>query len=414
MATAPKNRRMNLPAGIQSFPALRKSSALYFDKTPLIKQLLTGSRRYFLSRPAGFGKTLLLTALRSFFSGEAQAFSGLGLEKEALRNSAGSYEVIFVDLEEGTTAVENALARLDECEYAENPTVLLIDGFLPELPETDESLRKLLQKQKRLQHKLDFVMITGRDSMTGLTGNPAAYGLLDISDDPAFATICGLTPREIKRIPDDWLRQLAKNEGITITEARESLRETARSGRFAAGAPRVYSPSDILAAISSGSLKTEEFNAGEEEEIPLPPPNSSLLESMKEDLEEGRPDDFMVKLRAVFSSVAYGAVYTAEAERHFQTYVFLIVRLMGFQESELERLTSAGRIDMRVATERFIHIFEFKTSGSASAALSQIRSRGYLHADQADPRPVWLIGVNFSIARRSIADWKIAPGRKVR
>ncbi len=152
----------------------------------------------------------------------------------------------------------------------------------------------------------------------------------------------------------------------------------------------------------------------DEDKIPLPLSGASLLEAMKEDLEEGRPEEFMVKLRAVFSAVAYGAVQTVEAERHFQTYVFLIVRLLGLPESELERLTSGGRIDMRVATSRFIYIFEFKTSGSAASALSQIRSRGYLHADQSDPRPVWLIGANYSIARRSIADWKIAPGRKVR
>lgn len=414
MAENAKDRGMNLPAGLHSFPALRKASGAYFDKTAYIKRLLAGSRHYFLSRPAGFGKTLLLTALQSFFSGEAWAFRGLALEPEATRNAATRFEVVFADLADGPEAAEAAISQIADCIGKDVPVVLLADGFIPDDPDNAAAVRRLLKAQSRLQHKLDFVMVTGRSPFSTLEENPEDYGLRDITEDPEYACICGLTPREIKRIPDDWLRELAKREGITLTETREALREAARSGRFATGAPRLYCPADILSAISSGCLGSGEKGGSDDENMPLPPPDSLLLASMKEDLEEGRPEDFMVKLRAVFSSVAYGVVHAAEAERHFQAYVFLIVRLMGFQESELERLTSAGRIDMRIATARFIYIFEFKTNGSAASALSQIRSHGYLHADQSDPRPVWLIGANFSTARRSVADWKIAPGRKTR
>lgn len=413
MAPAAKDHGMNLPAGLHSFPALRKAGGLYFDKTPLARRLLTGSRHYFLSRPAGFGKTLLLTAMRSFLSGEAWAFSDLALEAEAMRNASTRFEVVYADLEEGPEAAEIAIERIKKSAGGDWPVVLLADGFIPNLTEFKDPILRLLKGQSQLQHRLDFVLITGRSPFSELSENPEAYGLLDISADPAFASICGLTPREIKKIPDDWLRHLAHQEGITLNEAREKLRETAHSVSFATGAPCVYSPDDILSVIAAGTFYSKETGSrGEEVQLPLP--DSSLLAAMKEDLEEGRPDEFMVKLRAVFSSVAYGAVYAVEAERHFQTYVFLIVRLMGFPESELERLTSAGRIDMRVATRRFIYIFEFKTNGSAASALSQIHSRGYLHADQSDSRQVWLIGANYSTARRSIADWKIAPGHKRR
>lgn len=413
MAAAEKNSGLNLPAGLHSFSALRKADSFYFDKTPFIKLLLSGSRHYFLSRPSGFGKTLLLTALQSFFSGEAGAFEELAIEQEAMRNALTRYELIYADLEEGNEAVEAALKRLEECAGGDWPVVLLVDGFIPDFPGIEESFTKLLKAQGRLQHKLDFVMIAGRSPFSALSENPETFGLLDISCDPAFAEICGFTSREIRKIPADWLRKYAKRGVMTITKARKRLKEIAGSCCFAPGTQPVYNPADILKAITSGTLAVEE-NAIAHEDTLMPVPDSSLLASMREDLEEGRPEEFMVKLRAVFSSVAYGAVRLAEAERHFQTYVFLIVRLLGFQESELERLTSAGRIDMRVATERFIYLFEFKTNGSAASALSQIRSRGYLHADQSDPRPVWLIGANYSLHRRSIADWKIAPGRKIR
>ena len=59
-----------LPLGIQSFSLLMKNDLLYVDKTRQIHRLITEGRRYFLSRPRRFGKSLLLSTLAEIFRGK--------------------------------------------------------------------------------------------------------------------------------------------------------------------------------------------------------------------------------------------------------------------------------------------------------------------------------------------------------
>ena len=58
-----------LPIGIQSFEALRRNNMLYVDKTDRLLELVTEGRRYFLSRPRRFGKSLTLSTLEAMFKG---------------------------------------------------------------------------------------------------------------------------------------------------------------------------------------------------------------------------------------------------------------------------------------------------------------------------------------------------------
>jgi hypothetical protein len=53
-------------------------------------------------------------------------------------------------------------------------------------------------------------------------------------------------------------------------------------------------------------------------------------------------------------------------------------------------------------------IFEFKLDGTPADALAQIRRQGYAEPYQSDPRPVYLVGVRFDLAQRTIAAWEIA------
>lgn len=47
-----------LPIGIQDFVQLRQNNLLYVDKTQKLLELIENGRRYFLSRPRRFGKSL--------------------------------------------------------------------------------------------------------------------------------------------------------------------------------------------------------------------------------------------------------------------------------------------------------------------------------------------------------------------
>ncbi|MDR1164894.1 MAG: AAA family ATPase [Deltaproteobacteria bacterium] len=68
METMPKPLK-ELPSGRQNFKEIIENNFLYVDKTRHIHTLITKGKNYFLSRPRRFGKSLLLSALESFFSG---------------------------------------------------------------------------------------------------------------------------------------------------------------------------------------------------------------------------------------------------------------------------------------------------------------------------------------------------------
>ena len=69
------DQRRLYPIGQQDFPSIRKSGRLYIDKTHLIYRMTHSSAKYmFLSRPRRFGKSLLVSTLRTYFEGRRKLF----------------------------------------------------------------------------------------------------------------------------------------------------------------------------------------------------------------------------------------------------------------------------------------------------------------------------------------------------
>ena len=66
-----------LPIGVQDFVQLRQDDLLYVDKTARLVELIDNGRRYFLSRPRRFGKSLMLSTFDAMFSGRVELFKGL-------------------------------------------------------------------------------------------------------------------------------------------------------------------------------------------------------------------------------------------------------------------------------------------------------------------------------------------------
>ncbi|MBF0200681.1 MAG: AAA family ATPase [Desulfamplus sp.] len=66
------------PMGTQDFETLKRNSEFYLDKTPQLYSFLESGGRYnFLSRPRRFGKSLMLSVLKSIFLGKKELFEGL-------------------------------------------------------------------------------------------------------------------------------------------------------------------------------------------------------------------------------------------------------------------------------------------------------------------------------------------------
>ena len=76
---------MKYPIGIQTFSNIIQDGYVYVDKTDLVYSLANSGKIFFLSRPRRFGKSLLLSTLKSYFLGQKELFCGLkidSLEKE--------------------------------------------------------------------------------------------------------------------------------------------------------------------------------------------------------------------------------------------------------------------------------------------------------------------------------------------
>ena len=133
----------------------------------------------------------------------------------------------------------------------------------------------------------------------------------------------------------------------------------------------------------------------------------SLMDRLVTALEEGRPEDLMRELQALFADIPYEQGKPVEA--YFRNLMFIVFRLVGFY-CEVEHALAAGRSDMVIKTRDFIYVLEVKVNKSALAALKQITEKGYAEPYAADPRRLFRIGVNFSTKNKRISKWLIREG----
>ena len=87
----------------------------------------------------------------------------------------------------------------------------------------------------------------------------------------------------------------------------------------------------------------------------------------------------------------------ADVKRHFRLFMEMLGAKVAAEEG-----SAFGYADAIVETRKFVWVFEFKFNKSAKAAVRQIREKGYAAQFKGDRRPVTLVGVNFSMAKRNI------------
>ena len=87
----------------------------------------------------------------------------------------------------------------------------------------------------------------------------------------------------------------------------------------------------------------------------------------------------------------------ADVKRHFR----LFMEMLG-AKVQAEEGSAFGYADAIIETKKFVWVFEFKFNKSASAAVRQIREKGYADQYKGDRRPVTLVGINFRAAKRNI------------
>ncbi len=122
------------------------------------------------------------------------------------------------------------------------------------------------------------------------------------------------------------------------------------------------------------------------------------------ELESGRIDDFMARLKSFFADTPYELV--RDLENHYQNVMYIVSTLCGLY-TKAEYHTSVGRIDMTIETADYVYIFEFKFEKSAEEALRQIEEKHYAEPFAASGKKIFCIGANFNSDIRNIDGYEV-------
>ena len=156
------NDSHKLPIGIQSFEKLITERYIYVDKTDYIYNLVHSGASYFLSRPRRFGKSLLLSTLKSYWEGKRELFSGLLIEKMESDNADSwqKYPVFYFDFNKDSYNNRNTLENILEEHLVDWEQTYKLDQ--KDLPQP-ERFRRLIKTAYELSGKGVVVLVDEYD-----------------------------------------------------------------------------------------------------------------------------------------------------------------------------------------------------------------------------------------------------------
>ena len=290
-----------LPVGIQSFEEIRKGGYLYVDKTDIIWQLANRGKKYnYLSRPRRFGKSVLVDTLESYFMGKKELFEGLKIMQ--METEWVKRPVIRLDMSRAGAEPEtlrsylNNIFRQYEGEYSlvPDPTDSLADRFnaiiVGAYEQTGQQVAILIDEyDSPLQHswktpyheactaiyrevfailKADdkyekFVFITGITKFTQISLFSVLNNLSNISFEPEYAAICGITKEEMLRDFKPEINKLAEYEDWTFDEAVAQLTAYYDGYHFSRrNMVDVFNPFSLINALADSDLKNYWASSG--------------------------------------------------------------------------------------------------------------------------------------------------------
>ncbi|WP_295439180.1 ATP-binding protein [uncultured Prevotella sp.] len=293
------NRR--LPVGIQSFEEIRKEGYLYVDKTDIIWQLAQKGKKYnYLSRPRRFGKSVLVDTLEAYFTGKKELFEELKImqmEKEWVKRPVIRLDMSCAGAEPDTLrSYLNNIFRQYEKEYSlvPNPTDSLADRFnaiiVGSYEQTGQQVAILIDEyDSPLQHswktphheactsiyrevfailKADdkyekFVFITGITKFTQISLFSVLNNLSNISFEPEYAAICGITKEEVLRDFKPEISKLASRNGWTFDEAVAQLTAYYNGYHFShENMVDIFNPFSLINALADSKLRNYWASSG--------------------------------------------------------------------------------------------------------------------------------------------------------
>ena len=223
------------PIGRQDFKAIIEDGYAYVDKTERMYEMIKNRTFVFLSRPRRFGKSLLINTLQQYFEGNRDLFKDLKisrLEKDWIKYPVFRFDMSsYKDLpvESMSYAISNAISKYEkeysikssdklgngerfknviEAAYKQTgrKAVVLIDEYDSpllahlhdgKLADVKPVLQELYQQVKVNEQFEQFVFITGISRFSQVSIFSTLNNLVNISMDPRFDDICGISSDEL-------------------------------------------------------------------------------------------------------------------------------------------------------------------------------------------------------------------------
>ena len=294
-----------LPLSVQDFSILREGDYLYVDKTSLIYELTHTQRAVFLSRPRRFGKSLLLSAIKYYFLGRKDLFSGLAIEQLEEQSKApwAEYPVMYFSLASGEFMEKDGLAKKlrtslndfeekyelphDEVTLAirfakalENANkktgrkvVVLVDEYDNPLlknmtvnPQQEEANRNLYKAffatLKDCDEYLRFYMFTGVTKFSKVSIFSDLNQLTDVSLISKYNNICGISQSELEGTFAPYVKKLAESCGFSESETLAELKRMYDGYHFSGEGEGMYNPFSLLHCFNECKFGNYWFESG--------------------------------------------------------------------------------------------------------------------------------------------------------
>ena len=303
-----------LPVGIQSFEEIRKNGYLYVDKTDIIWQLANRNKTYhYLSRPRRFGKSVLVDTLEAYFLGKKELFEGLkimqletewvkrpvirldmsraGAEPETLRsylnNIFRQYEKVYSLVPDPTDSLADRFDAIIQTAYEQTgqQVAILIDEYdsplqhswkTPQHEACTAIYREVFAILKADDKYEKFVFITGITKFTQISLFSVLNNLSNISFEPEYAALCGITKEEVVRDFKPEINKLASRKGWTFDEAVAQLTAYYDGYHFShENMVDIFNPFSLINALADSKLRNYWASSGA----------TSLLPKFVDDLE---------------------------------------------------------------------------------------------------------------------------------
>jgi len=277
------------------FEKLRRSNALYVDKTQYVWQLVSSATSiYFLSRPRRFGKSLLLSTLEAFFLNKRELFQGLAIERLAPADFWQEWPVIHLDMaqasskkgldetrramdfylrreaaklgmtvEEGWTASETFQTLIDYMQEKSGgkQVVVLVDEYdkpildalhTPYVDKVVGMMQDFYQIVKSNVANERFVFLTGVSKFSHTSLFSGFNNPTDISQRTDYAAMLGYTEQELR----DNFAEYIDLTATKLDMGREALIDKMKlwydGFRFTSDAAHVFNPVSVGKFFQNG------------------------------------------------------------------------------------------------------------------------------------------------------------------